>query len=107
MCMIMTMRARLFDEHVRDGYGVKEIQEKLERAGFHQMDVHYTYGKPGQLGWKLSMKYPILMLNVSKIFFLLLPFYYLLTYPIALICNTLDVKMTHKSGTGLIVKAWK
>ena len=95
------------DEHVRDGYGVTDIQEKLKRAGLHEVEVHYTYGKPGQIGWKLSMKYPILMLNASKIFFLLLPFYYILTYPAALICNALDLWLKHKTGTGLIVKAWK
>ena len=95
------------DEHVRDGYGVTGIQEKLKRAGFHEVEAHYTYGKPGQIGWKLSMKYPILMLNASKIFFLLLPFYYLLTYPVSLLCNGLDLWLKHKTGTGLIVKAWK
>ena len=53
------------------------------------------------------MKYPIRMLNTSKLFFILLPFYYLVTFPVALVCNWLDVSMKHKSGTGLIVKAWK
>ena len=53
------------------------------------------------------MKYPIKMLNASKIFFIILPFYYLLTFPFSLIFNTLDLWLTHKTGTGLIVKAWK
>ncbi|MFH1297275.1 MAG: class I SAM-dependent methyltransferase [Bacteroidota bacterium] len=95
------------DEHVRDGYNIQEIQEKLKQAGFAKTEVHYTYGKPGQLGWKLSMKYPIKMLNLSKLFFLILPVYYLLIYPVALICNALDLRLTHKTGTGLIVRAWK
>ncbi|TSA24747.1 MAG: class I SAM-dependent methyltransferase [Bacteroidetes bacterium] len=95
------------DEHVRDGYNILEIQEKLKRAGFTKTDGHYTYGKPGQIGWKLSMKYPIKLLNVSKIFFIILPFYYLLTFPVALLCNALDVRLKHASGTGLIVRAWK
>ncbi|MBL7138566.1 MAG: class I SAM-dependent methyltransferase [Bacteroidales bacterium] len=95
------------DEHVRDGYNIGEIGEKLKRAGFGKTEARYTYGKPGQIGWKLSMKYPIKMLNSSKIFFLILPFYYLLTFPVALVCNWLDVNMKHASGTGLIVRAWK
>ena len=95
------------DEHVRDGYNIHEIQEKLKQAGFGKTEAHYTYGKPGQLGWRLSMKYPIKMLNLSKMFFLILPFYYVLTYPVALICNALDLWLAHKIGTGLIVKAWK
>jgi SAM-dependent methyltransferase len=95
------------DEHVRDGYNIAEIQEKLKRAGFSRSEAHYTYGKPGQAGWRLSMKYPILMLNASKLFFIVLPFYYLLTYPVALVLNYMDLDGKHQSGTGLLVKAWK
>lgn len=95
------------DEHVRDGYNINDIGEKLKRAGFSRTEAAFTYGKPGQIGWRLSMKYPILLLNQSKLFFILLPFWYLLTYPIAYCCNWLDCRMKHKTGTGLIVKAYK
>ena len=95
------------DEHVRDGYNILEIQEKLRRAGFSKTDGHFAYGKWGQSGWRLSMKYPILMLNASKLFFILLPFYYLVTFPFALIFNWLDVRLKYNTGTGLIIKAWK
>ena len=95
------------DEHVRDGYNFSEIQEKLRSAGFSRTEARYTYGKPGQLGWKLSMKYPVLMLNASKLLFVVLPFYYLLTFPFALLFNYIDLHTTHKTGTGLLVKAWK
>ena len=95
------------DEHVRDGYNILEILEKLKRAGFRNTDARFTYGTPGKIAWKLSMKYPILMLNTTKLFFILLPFYYLLTYPVAFFCNWLDTRMDHETGTGLIVKAWK
>jgi SAM-dependent methyltransferase len=95
------------DEHVRDGYNIGDICEKLARAGFVRTEARYTYGTPGKIAWRLSMKYPILMLNRSKLLFILLPFYYLLTYPVAFACNWLDTRMTHETGTGLIVKAWK
>ncbi len=95
------------DEHVRDGYNIVDIQQKLRNAGFSRTEARFTYGKPGQLGWKLSMKYPILMLNASKLSFIILPFYYLLAFPFALLFNYIDLHSTHKSGTGLIVKAWK
>lgn len=95
------------DEHIRDGYNINEIQEKLRKAGFSKTEAHYAYGKPGQAGWRLSMKYPILMLNTSKLFFIILPFYYLLTFPIALVCNYFDLRLKHKTGTGLVVMAWK
>lgn len=95
------------DEHVRDGYGIKEIADKMKCAGFTKTEVYYQYGKPGKIGWKLSMKYPILMLNTSYVFFIILPFYYLLTFPFVLILNWMDLKRNHKTGTGVIAKAWK
>jgi len=95
------------DEHVRDGYGIEEISEKMKRAGFSRTEVHYQYGKPGKLAWKLSMKYPIVMLNASYLFFIILPFYYIITFPFVLILNWFDVKLKHNTGTGLVAKAWK
>ena len=95
------------EEHVRDGYGIVEIEEKCLRAGFSKVDARYSYGAPGKISWKLSMKYPMLMLNKSKAFFIVLPIYYLITMPFALLLNVFDVKGSHSTGTGLIVKAWK
>lgn len=95
------------DEHVRDGYGIEDITQKLKRAGFTSIQANYTYGKPGRLSWKLSMKWPILLLNASKLFFVLLPIYYLVVYPLAFILNIFDLNGQHKSGTGLMVKAYK
>lgn len=95
------------DEHVRDGYGIREIADKMKRAGFSKTEVYYQYGPAGKLGWKLSMKFPIIILNTSYLFFIILPFYYLLTFPFVLILNYFDVKGNHTTGTGLIAKGWK
>ena len=95
------------DEHVRDGYGVEEIREKLEGAGFEDNRIKYSYGKPGKRSWKLSMKYPIKLANASKLFLLLLPFYYLLIYPVCYFLNRADVRGEHSTGTGLIVRSRK
>jgi len=93
------------EEHVRDGYNIDDIAKKLHDAGFEKVDARYSYGIPGQISWKLSMKYPMLMLGASKIFFILLPFYYIITFPFCIILNYLDLFLYHPSGTGLIVKA--
>ena len=93
------------EEHVRNGYNFTDIEEKLRSAGFSNVLSKYSYGKPGKISWKISMKYPIIMLNWSKFFYIILPFYFILTFPFALLLNILDVNMIHKSGTGLIVKA--
>ena len=95
------------EEHVRDGYNILEMEHKLKEAGFSKIVIRYQYGSPGKISWRLSMKYPILMLGVSKLFFIILPFYYLVTYPFAYLLNWLDTYISHKTGTGLIVKAWK
>lgn len=95
------------DEHVRDGYSIKDITEKLMSAGFKTVEAGYTYGKPGNISWRLSMKYPIKMLNISYLFFLLLPFYYLIFFPVSIILNIFDLSLKHKTGTGLLVTARK
>jgi hypothetical protein len=79
----------------------------LLEAGFSKVEARYSYGNPGKIAWRLSMKYPILMLGVSKLFFVILPFYFLVVYPFAFILNYLDTTSNHPTGTGLIVKAWK
>jgi len=94
-------------EHVRDGYSIEDISGKLSSAGFQKIAAYYSYGKPGSFSWRISMKYPILMAGTSKFFFLVLPFYFLVVFPVAMIFNYLDTVIKHKSGTGLIVKAWK
>ncbi len=94
-------------EHVRNGYGIKEITTKLSHAGFSNISASYTYGKPGNISWRLSMKYPVKMLGASMLFFILLPFYYLIIFPFAMVLNFLDLWITHHSGTGLLVKAYR
>jgi SAM-dependent methyltransferase len=99
--------ASFIDEHVRDGYNAGEITEKLKRAGFSSVETKYTYGKPGSISWRLTMKYPVIMLNISYLFFIILPFYYLIFFPVSVILNFFDLCMDHKSGTGLLVVAKK
>ena len=94
-------------EHVRDGYSIAGIQEKLKTAGFSDVNIIYSYGIPGQISWKLSMKYPIALLNTSKLFFIILPIYYLICFPFCLLLNYIDLELNLDGGTGLIVKAWK
>lgn len=95
------------DEHVRSGYSIVDISEKLIRAGFNKVEALYTYGKAGNLSWRLSMKYPVKMLNASYLFSILLPFYYIIISPVSIILNIFDLCLKNKSGTGLLVTARK
>ena len=95
------------EEHVRNGYSAEDISEKLLNVGFEHVKVVYTYGKSGSVSWLLSMKYPVKMLNISYLFFIILPFWYLIFFPVSLILNYIDVNSTHKTGSGLLVTAVK
>jgi hypothetical protein len=79
----------------------------LESAGFNIESIRYTYGTWGNRYWKLGIKYPMQMLNVSKIFFAVLPFYYIIALPIILPMMWLDYYAENKTGTGLNVLAKK
>lgn len=95
------------DEHVREGYNIEDICNKLREAGFTKAKARYHYGKPGNLSWRLSVKYPVVLLGRSQLFFLILPIYYIVVFPFCLLLNFTDLWIEHKVGTGLIVKAWK
>lgn len=99
--------ASFIDEHVRNGYGLSEISSKLSQAGFRSVNARYTYGWPGKISWKISMKYPVMMLNKSWLFFILLPFWYIVFFPFALVLNLADISINHTTGTGLLVTARK
>eukprot|EP01034_Spumella_vulgaris_P016538 gene16538-21120_t len=39
-------------EHVRDGYPVEEMRQKLKTAGFDKSEILYSYGAPAYiLNW--------------------------------------------------------
>jgi 2-polyprenyl-3-methyl-5-hydroxy-6-metoxy-1,4-benzoquinol methylase len=95
------------EEHARNGYGKEEIRSKLENAGFQVEKIRYTYGRWGTIAWRLGIKYPLLLLNVSRIFFTVLPFYYLATLPFIIPMMWIDFISNNKAGTGLNVLARK
>jgi len=95
------------EEHARNGYSADEIRTKLESAGFSVESIRYTYGPWGDRYWKLALKYPMLLLNTSKLFLILLPFYYLVVLPVVLPMMVLDYRATNSAGTGLNVVARK
>jgi SAM-dependent methyltransferase len=99
--------ASFIGEHARNGYSVDDITRKLKSAGFQLENVTYTYGAIGSIAWRLGIKYPMVMLNKSKLFFLFLPFYYVLTFWLTLLLMFFDYASTNRRGTGLLVVAVK
>lgn len=95
------------EEHARDGYDVNDIRAKLHNAGFQVLYTKYSYGPIGTVAWRMGIKYPLLMLNTSKVFFIVLPFYYLATLWLTLFFMWIDFHSTNERGTGLLVAAEK
>ena len=94
-------------EHVRDGYTTEELLDKLRGAGFDKIEYTLTYGKNGAFAWRLLQRFPISILGLSKAFFLILPLYLLLVYPLAAWSMRRDLKGDNIQGDGMMVKAWK
>ncbi len=97
--------AKFTAEHVRPGYSKEDIYTKLENAGFIIKSFKYSYGKFGQIYWKLALKVPLSIISKSKILTIFIPIYYILFYPISFGFMLLDYYNKNKIGTGIIVVA--
>ena len=95
------------EEHVRDGYNIDELEEKLRTAGLEPVKTIYTYGPYGSLAWQMLIKRPIQWLGTTWAFIVLLPLYYLFALPVGLVLHKLDVEHENTEGTGLLVIAQK
>ncbi len=88
-------------EHARVGYSREELESKLHPIGFTTYQSKYTYGFWGDKAWRLGIKYPILMVNISKLLLLVLPLYYLITFPFTFIMMLIDFNRNNKIGSGI------
>jgi SAM-dependent methyltransferase len=88
-------------EHARDGYSNEDLESKLKPLGFSTYRTRYTYGFWGDKAWRLGIKYPMVMLNTSRLLFMILPFYYLVTFPFTLIMMNLDFLTKNRVGSGI------
>jgi len=88
-------------EHARDGYSKEDLEAKLHAIGFKTHSSKYTYGFWGDKAWRLGIKYPMIILEITRLFFIFLPLYYLLTLPLTLIMMKLDYITNNKIGSGI------
>ena len=93
-------------EHARIGYSFEDLEAKLKPIGFSVYQKRFTYGFWGDKAWRLGIKLPMLMLNKTRLFFVLLPVYYILTFPFTFLMMYVDYSGKNKVGAGinLIVK---
>lgn len=88
-------------EHARVGYSQEDLEKKLQPLGFRTYKCQYTYGFWGDTAWRLGIKYPMLLLNITKLFFIILPVYYIITFPFTFLMMVLDYNSTNKIGSGI------
>jgi SAM-dependent methyltransferase len=88
-------------EHARVGYSKEDLESKLNPLGFTTSQVKYTYGFWGDKAWRLGIKYPIMMVNISKLLLLVLPLYYLLTFPFTFLMMLIDYHSNNIVGSGI------
>ena len=88
-------------EHARNGYSKEDFESKLQPLGFTTVQSKYTYGFWGNLAWRLGIKYPIMMVNISKLLLFILPIYYLITFPFTFLIMLIDFNTDNKVGSGI------
>ena len=93
------------DEHVRNGYSINDLTNKLNISGFEVVYSEYTYGFWGRIHWRLVMYNSIRLIKISKIFVFFLPLYLLLILIPSLIFMWFDLIFKNKDGNGMIVVA--
>jgi SAM-dependent methyltransferase len=99
--------AAFTEEHVRPGYDPEELKNKVKNAGFVIEELKFSYGFWGKIYWFLGMKIPLSLTGISKLFILLLPFYFIPVLPLNLIFMTLDLSVKNNKGNGIILSAKK
>lgn len=99
--------AAFTEEHVRPGYDINELRSKLESSGFKIIELKYSYGFWGRIDWLFTMKFPLTLIGISKIFMLVLPLYYFIGIPFHLSMMLLDMITHNKKGNGIICVAQK
>ena len=104
---IKRTRLKLVDEQIRNGYKTDDLKKMLKGVGFEKVKCRPVFGASGNLSWKLSVLFPLKMLNITFLCMALLPFYYLLLLPLIIILNYIETHSGHLTGTAMFVKAYK
>jgi hypothetical protein len=89
------------------GYEMAEIKQLFREHGFHKVKAHYYEGFAGQLGRSIGVKIPLGIIRISRLFAVLLPFYYLIAIPLVIALNWVDSHTAQVSGKGILLLARK
>lgn len=82
-------------QHAREGFSREELVGILKKAGFRQINTHYTFGFFGTLAWDLNMFFLTKLILESILF------------PLLFLFGLLDVVLPNKKGICILVTAEK
>lgn len=88
-------------EHARDGYSHEDLEQKMKSSGFRSFSHKYTYGFWGDKAWRLGIKYPMQILGITKALLIVLPVYFLITFPFTFLMMLLDYTSANEVGSGI------
>jgi len=95
------------EEHERPGYSEQDITEKLTRSGFSGIEITYSYGRWGDLSWRLGIRNFMKMVQSGLAGKILALIYFIIIFPLVFILMVLDYFWDNKTGTGFVVMARK
>lgn len=90
-----------------NGYDMAELKQMFRNSGFHKVKAHYTGGWFGQGGRYLGVSIPLSLLRTSRLFAVLMPFYFVLVTPVVILFNWLDSHTAQTTGKGILLLARK
>jgi 2-polyprenyl-3-methyl-5-hydroxy-6-metoxy-1,4-benzoquinol methylase len=97
----------LQNQELQHRYNNLELKKLLKEIGYRNIKAHYAYGISGRISTVIGVAIPKNLLRRSKHFFVLMPLYYLLMYPVIFVLNTIDAYFVHLTGSELVVRAYK
>ena len=94
-------------EHVRDGYSICDITQKVTSSGFKILETVYTYSFWGRLYWILVMRNSLWLVDKSVLTLFILPIYLLTVFLPSFIFMCIDFMISKKNGYGILLVAKK
>lgn len=89
------------------GYEMDELKQLFRKHSFHKVKAHFYEGHAGQLGRNIGVRFPLALLRFSRLFAVLMPFYFILAVPVVMGLNWVDSHTAQASGRGILLLARK
>ncbi len=90
-------------EHFREGYSEEDIRQKFEKAGLQVDRLVYSYGRCGDLSWRMGIRNTLRIYGIRGPLKVLAPLYLLVMLPVVLPLMAVDFMRMNRKGTGIVI----